>query len=221
MDVVWRHYFDVAAVERNVDQDPNTATIIKFDHAIVTDGVSVSIQVKRTRPVQPTESEGAKKRRLKELLFGAEQVYGIDTGKRLMYAGVRCNSDGSEDNVRMSSRAYHHRTGHYKRNKRRKKLTAQIDREMARDREQFQIKHGGDGDIPGPHSANYTRYVQHVLKFFSEAINAYTQREYALQDMLHHIDTNKVLEALATQLIGGKTTFVFVGKAFAAGKYNN
>lgn len=54
----------------------------------------------------------------------------------------------------------------------------------------------------------------HILKHFKNAIEAYTQYEYALQDFLQYSTTNKFLDKLATQLIDDKQTFAFVVNAF-------
>lgn len=106
--------------------------------------------------------------------------------------------------------ASHRNTGYRKRNKWREKLTADIDMKMRDHREQFD-------DQPGPRSEDYIVYADHILRFFNEALAAYTQYEYCLQDLLQFINTNRALEALATKLIGGKKTFVFVGDAFLPG----
>ena len=140
-------------------------------------------------------------RKLKE----CEQELSSDPGLKLLYGGVRFNPDGSEENLRLTSKRYHTLTGHKQRKKWREKLTKEIDDEMAADCKRL-------GQI-GPRSPQYEVYAEHILKHFNDAIDAYTQYEYALQDFLQYRATNKFLDELATQLINGKQTFVFVGSA--------
>lgn len=200
---LWRHYFNIDDIER-VPEKEDAATI-KFDDYIETDGVAASFKVTRTKRVIVCSGEEQQTRKQRKLLE-SEQELSFDTGQKLAYGGVRVNPDGSEENLRLTSKRYHALTGHYRRKNWREKLTRVIDDQMKEDRERL-------GQI-GPQSQQYEVYAEHILKYFHDAIIAYTQYEYALQDFLQYSATNKFLDKLATKLINGKQTFVFVGNAF-------
>lgn len=199
--VFWKEYFNIEAIER-MPRNEHKARI-EFTNFIETDGVAISFVMERTKVVFE-EYEDERMRKLQELFSGAEQVYSFDTGLRLVYAGIRRNPDGSEDNIRLTSGQYHHLTGYRKRQKWRTQLTREIDKKMRTHRETFD-------EQPGPRSEDYDTYADHILRHFNEAIAVYTQYEYALQDFLQYVDTNRALDALITKLIGSKKPFVFVG----------
>lgn len=100
-------------IERNTEQNDKTRII--FDNAINTDDVAASVQFVRTRPVQPPLNGKERKQLIKDISFNEDgNVYAFDTSLKLMFGGVRINQDGSEDHLCLSSKSYHHRTGHYK-----------------------------------------------------------------------------------------------------------
>lgn len=200
---LWRHYFKIESIERNPENEH--AAVIQFDNYIETDGVAASFKIVRKREVI-VRSEEERKATLQRKLRESEQEYGFDTGLKLVYGGVRCHPDGKEDNIRLTSKRYHQLTGYYKRQKWREKLTREIDDVMRAEREIL--------GMIGPRSQQYEVYAEHILKHFNNAIAAYTQYEYALQDFLQYCATNRFLDRLATELINGKRTFVFVGSAF-------
>lgn len=200
---LWRYYFDIKSIERVPENEH--AAVIKFDNYMETDGVAASFKIVRSKQVV-VRPEEERKAELQRKLLNNEQILSFDTGLKLVYGGVRCHPDGSEDNIRLSSKQYHHLTGYYKRNKWRQKLTKVIDERMKADRERL--------EQIGPRSPQYEVYAEHIFKHFNEAIAAYSQYEYALQDFLQYCATNKFLDNLANQLIDGKKTFVFVGSAF-------
>lgn len=201
---LFRHFFKI---DRHIERDPKNEkdAVIRFDNQIVTDGVAVSFNIIRKKEVTVYDEED-RKAELKRKLDASEQVLSFDTGLKLVYGGVRCNPDGTEENLRLSAKQYHNLTGYYKRQRWREKLTREIDTVMKADRERL-------GQI-GPRSPQYEVYAEHILKHFNAAICAYTQYEYALQDFLQYCATNSFLDRLATKLIDGKRTFVFVGSAF-------
>lgn len=204
---LWKHYFDIEKMERTPEND--YCARIEFDNFVETDGVAISFVMKRTKFILE-EDEEEHKQKLQHLLQGAEQVYALDTGLRLVYAGIRRNRDGTEDNIRLTSKHYHHLTGYRKRQKRLSKLTRIIDDKMRDHRETF-------AEQPGPRSEDYNVYADHILRHFNEKFKAYTQYEYALQDFLQYVETNRAIDQLINGLIGGKKTFVFVGDAFLPG----
>ena len=200
---LWREYFNIDAIERVPENEH--AAVIDFDNYMETDGVAASFKIRRRKQVIVASDE-ERKALLKQKLLEAEQELSFDTGLKLVYGGVRVNPDGSEENIRLTSKRYHSLTGYYQRKKWREQLTREIDDRMRVDRESL-------GQI-GPRSPQYEVYAEHILKHFNDAIVAYTQYEYALQDFLQYCATNKFLDQLATKLINGKRTFVFVGNAF-------
>lgn len=125
------------------------------------------------------------------------------------FAGVRRNKDGSEDNIRLTNGQYHRRTKYNVREKWRKKLTQDIDEKMKKDRE-------SKAEQPGPRCENHDEYAEHIIKHFNEALTAYCQYEYALQDLLHYIEIQRAMNRLANELIDGKKTVFFVGDCFIA-----
>lgn len=200
---LWRHYFDIESIER-VPKNEHAA-VIQFDNYMETDGVAASFKISRKKTVVVCSNE-ERQAQLQQKLAECEQEISFDTGLKLVYGGVRVNPDGSEENIRLPSKRYHALTGYYRRDRWRKKLTRVIDDRMSGEREEL-------GQI-GPRSHQFEVYAQHILKHFNNAISAYTQYEYALQDFLQYRSTNKFLDKLATQLINAKRTFVFVGSAF-------
>lgn len=84
-------------------------------------------------------------------------------------------------------------------------------------RERYAQLRANDGDWLGPRSANFEAFARHILRHFNEAIDAYTQPKYALQDFLQYKGTQRAISKIVRQLIGRKRTFVFVGDKFTAG----
>ncbi|XP_031634622.1 uncharacterized protein LOC116347941 isoform X1 [Contarinia nasturtii] len=212
-DVLWRTYFDIGAIERTPQND-NRATLI-FKNSIQTDGMAMSFWMERTKFVV-VKDENEIMRETQEKLLKAQQVYGLDPSLQLVIGGVcviNYNDPNKENRreklVQLTSGQYNHMISYRKRNKWRKKLTFNIDEKMRIHREYFD-------EQPGPHSDNIDRYVDHILRHFNEKFEAYTQYEYALQDVVQYIDTNTTLDKLADWFIDGKETFVFVGENFIA-----
>lgn len=201
--VLWNEYFNIDAIERTPKNEH--CARIQFDNNISTDGVSISFQMERTKTVYD-QSEAERLQEIQEKLSNAQQVYGIDTGLRLVYGGVRRNRDGTEDNIRLTNGQYQKWTGYYKREEKRRALTSDIDQKMRAHRESFDYQ-------PGPRSEDYDVYADHILRHFNEAFNAYTQYEYALLDLKQYIATERALDQMASKLIDSKETFVFLGDA--------
>lgn len=180
---LWADFFDVEAIERTPKRE-NAATI-RYDNNLETDGVAVSFVIIRKVTIEECDDEEKKKQQAEKLLM-ADQIYGFDVGHRLAIGGVRFNSDGSEDNIRLSSKEFHRKTGFYRRNKKRDRMTRTVDKAMSEHRESF-------GEQPGPRSHDFETYADHILKHFHAAIKAYTQYEYALQVIFNCFFLHKIV----------------------------
>lgn len=218
---LWRYLFKIDELERKKGQR------YKFHKYVQTDGVALSFCFERTQrqEIVPKTAE-EHKAKAKSKFLEADQVIAIDVGERLTIGGIRrCkapgsdggNNDGSsETNIRLSSSQFHHQTNARRRKRFRARMTRLIDDEMRADRERY-ARDQQQKDWIGPHSANYEAYAKHILKFFNRAIAAYTVYEYALQNFLQYIDTNRAIARMARQLIDGKRkTFFIIGDKFTA-----
>lgn len=81
-----------------------------FAHSICTDGVSVSIQLKRSKRCDDYPSNSKKPRNQIDL-YQYTEMYGIDTGERLMLGEIKINSKGERSTLKLKSSQFHHEAG--------------------------------------------------------------------------------------------------------------
>lgn len=109
----------------------------RFDHSILTDGVAMSLSCQKTiREHSEKKRIEMIKRKLKDGLY--KYIFGLDPGYRLTLGGVRRGaSNAFERNIRLKCGKYYQYSREFHRNKKKKKLDADLQKKLVEDRKRF------------------------------------------------------------------------------------
>lgn len=134
---LWHSYFHIDKIERYPTRNRYTATTITFDDTLVTDGVGVSFNMRKTTAVKKKKSEKEIRKEQQQAISNAQQIYAFDIGLKYPYAGIRrsMSDGGSEVNVRKTHKEFHLETGTTLRTAKMKHFSRVIDEKMRLDRE--------------------------------------------------------------------------------------
>lgn len=220
----WRHYFRIPQKHIN-----GATTDHRFDFSVATDGVAITIHMKRQKlDANLTPAKKEKKRIDDEAKYLArvrrklrQQQYtcevGIDPGRRLMMGGVVINkaapNTSQEDQrvlVKYKSAEYRYHCGEHQRKKQYTKWCAHV--EIPYNRELSLRK------ISPMHADPYT-YTHIRLEYFSQRQEVLAQRKVTRLSFKKYIQTEQTLHELARDMVKGHEdgkTLVFIGNTQVA-----
>lgn len=109
----------------------------RFDHSILSDGVAMSLSCKKlTREYSEKKRIEIIKQKLKDGLY--KFIFGLDPGYRLTLGGVRRGATNAfERNIRLKSGKYYQYSREFHRNKKKKRLDADLQKKLVEDRKRF------------------------------------------------------------------------------------
>lgn len=205
-DIEWRRYFKIEDVETTPNSNDTTFGH-KFFTSISTNGVSVSVNMKRkVIPTNETERIANISRLLKS--GKVNDVKGLDPGERLVFAGVSRNvTTGQETSIRYNSNSFRYDAGEYRATRKYRSLTNKAFKEIENER----------NSIPNKASsmADPIAFVSFQLKHFERLNELLFTKQIAKLEFQRFIARRRAVDALARAITGGNKSknkpIIFVG----------
>lgn len=222
----WAQYFQISRKYLEGHQPTHTgvATGHRFDFSISTNGVAVSLHMKR--PKQVTQLTPAAKRhkdivdeekylqrlRHKRARNGYTREIGIDPGRRLMLGGTIIDHGQYFDNIKdlkYSSASFRYDTGEMSRKRQYNKYVGQVEKPYNSAITELKLS---------PMNADATAYTTFRLLHFEHRQRFLEQRKVARLKLKKYIRVEQGMHKMAKELVRGHegSTLIFIGSTYVA-----
>ena len=188
-DEFWRKYFNIEQVETKNH---------KFFGSIRTDGVTVSITMKRIKASVCTDKNAKIKSKLEAGQY--QHAYAFDPGERLQFPGISKDlKTGQETNIKYSSASFRYDAGEHHLTQKFHRWTNNVLNEIRSDRENYpdHASSIADPDV----------FLSFQLKHFTQVQNVMSEKRIAKLRFERYIRRSKTIDAIARKLLNCAKNF--------------